>query len=126
MIPEETDPEYESFLADPQKYFLSALPSLLQATKFMAVVDTLSTHSPDEEYLGERQQPSTWSDDAAIIEAFYGFSAEIRRIEKEIDRRNSDPILRNRCGAGVIPYELLAPSSDAGVTCRGVPNSVSI
>lgn len=126
LIPEENDPEYENFLSDPQKYFLSALPSLLQATKYMAVVDTLSTHSPDEEYLGERQQPGIWSGDSEITEAFYEFSAEIRQIEKEIDKRNDDPSRRNRCGAGVLPYELLAPSSDPGVTCRGVPNSVSI
>ncbi|XP_061342874.1 linoleate 13S-lipoxygenase 3-1, chloroplastic-like [Gastrolobium bilobum] len=125
LIPQESDPEYTSFLADPQKYFLNALPSLLQATKFMAVVDTLSTHSPDEEYLGERQQPSIWSGDAEIIEAFYDFSAKIRQIEKVIDSRNCDRTLRNRCGAGVLPYELLAPSSEPGVTCRGVPNSVS-
>ncbi|XP_057978515.1 linoleate 13S-lipoxygenase 3-1, chloroplastic-like [Malania oleifera] len=126
LIPEETDPEYVNFLSDPQKYFLSAMPSLLQATKFMAVVDTLSTHSPDEEYLGERQQPSIWSGDAEVVEAFYGFSAEIGRIDREIERRNTDLKLRNRCGAGVLGYELLAPSSEPGVTCRGVPNSVSI
>ncbi|RDX71717.1 Linoleate 13S-lipoxygenase 3-1, chloroplastic [Mucuna pruriens] len=125
LIPEESDPEYASFLADPQKYFLNALPSLLQATKYMAVVDTLSTHSPDEEYLGERQQPSIWSGDAEIVEAFFDFSAKIRQIEKVIDSRNLDRNLRNRCGAGVLPYELLAPSSEPGVTCRGVPNSVS-
>ncbi|XP_031262038.1 linoleate 13S-lipoxygenase 3-1, chloroplastic-like [Pistacia vera] len=126
LIPDENDPEYAVFLADPQKYFLAALPSLLQATKYMAVVDTLSTHSPDEEYLGERQQPSIWTSDADITEAFFEFSAEISRIEKEIEKRNADPSLRNRCGAGVLPYELLAPSSEPGVTCRGVPNSVSI
>lgn len=125
LIPEEGDPEYGSFIADPQKYFLNAMPSLLQATKYMAVVDTLSTHSPDEEYLGERQQPSIWSGDAEIIEAFYDFSAKVRQIEKVIDSRNVDRTLRNRCGAGVLPYELLAPSSEPGVTCRGVPNSVS-
>lgn len=126
LIPDENDPEYLSFHDDPQRYFLSALPSLLQSTKYMAVVDTLSTHSPDEEYIGERQQTSTWSGDAEIVEAFYGFSAEIQRIEKEIERRNKDTCLRNRCGAGVLPYELLVPSSEPGVTCRGVPNSVSI
>ncbi|CAL0308898.1 unnamed protein product [Lupinus luteus] len=125
LIPQEGDPEYANFLDDPQKYFLNALPSLLQATKYMAVVDTLSTHSPDEEYLGERNQPSIWSGDAQIIDAFYQFSAEIGRIEKEIEKRNHDATLRNRCGAGVIPYELLAPSSGPGVTCRGIPNSVS-
>lgn len=126
LLPDENDPEYTSFLDDPQKYFLSALPSMLQSTKYMAVVDTLSTHSPDEEYIGERQQRYTWSGDAEMVEAFYGFSAEIQRIEKEIERRNRDTSLKNRCGAGVLPYELLAPSSPPGVTCRGVPNSVSI
>ncbi|KAM7471872.1 hypothetical protein LguiA_010055 [Lonicera macranthoides] len=126
LIPDEQDPEYAIFHDDPQKYFFSSLPSLLQSSKYMAVVDTLSTHSPDEEYIGERHQPSIWSGDAEIIDAFYGFSAEIGRIEKEIERRNGDTRLRNRCGAGVLPYELLAPSSEPGVTCRGVPNSVSI
>ncbi|PQP92108.1 linoleate 13S-lipoxygenase 3-1 chloroplastic [Prunus yedoensis var. nudiflora] len=126
LIPEENDPEYASFISDPQKYFLTSLPSVLQAIKYMAVVDILSTHSPDEEYLGERQQPSTWSGDAEIVEAFYKFSAEMMEIEKEIERRNSDPKLKHRCGAGVLPYELLAPSSEPGITCRGVPNSVSI
>ncbi|CAI9766062.1 unnamed protein product [Fraxinus pennsylvanica] len=126
LIPDENDPEFAIFHADPQKYFFSALPSLLQATKFMAVVDTLSTHSPDEEYLGERHHQSIWSGDAEVIESFHEFSAEIRRIEKEIEQRNKDSKLRNRCGGGVLPYELLAPSSGPGVTCRGIPNSVSI
>lgn len=126
LIPDENDLEYSVFVSDPQKYFFCALPSLLQATKFMAVVDTLSTHSPDEEYIGERNHQSIWSGDAKVIEAFYEFSAKIGRIEKDIEKRNTDPALRNRCGAGVLPYELLAPSSEPGVTCRGVPNSVSI
>ncbi|XP_057535610.1 linoleate 13S-lipoxygenase 3-1, chloroplastic [Amaranthus tricolor] len=126
LIPDENDPEYTSFLSDPQKFYLSAVPSVLQTSKFIAVIDTLSTHSPDEEYLGERVQPSTWTGDPEIVEKFFEFSSEIRRIEKEIDRRNADPRLRNRCGAGVIPYELMAPSSEPGVTCRGVPNSITI
>ncbi|KAI3773303.1 hypothetical protein L1987_47828 [Smallanthus sonchifolius] len=111
LIPDETDPEYTAFLEDPQNYFLSALPSILQSTKYMAVVDTLSTHSPDEEYIGQRQQTDTWTGDATMVEAFYMFSTEIQRIEEEIERRNRDTSLKNRCGAGVLPYELLAPSS---------------
>lgn len=126
LIPDENDPEYASFLADPQRFYFSALPSVLQTSKFIAVIDTLSTHSPDEEYLGERAQPSTWTGDPDIVEKFFEFSSEMQRIEKEIERRNSDPSLRNRCGAGVVPYELMAPSSEAGVTCRGVPNSITI
>ncbi|KAL5995111.1 hypothetical protein ACLOJK_025169 [Asimina triloba] len=126
FIPEESDPDYAKFLADPQKYFFSALPSLVQASKFMAVVDTLSTHSPDEEYLGERQHPLTWTSDTRMVKAFEAFSEEIRKIEEIIKQRNADPRLRNRCAAGVLPYELLSPSSGPGVTCRGVPNSISI
>ncbi|OAY66681.1 putative lipoxygenase 6 [Ananas comosus] len=119
--------EYETFLANPHRFFLAAMPGVLEATKFMAVVDTLSTHSPDEEYLGEeRQQAAAWTSDAAAQVAFKKFSAEVRRAEKEIERRNADPARSNRCGAGVLPYELLAPSSPPGVTCRGVPNSISI
>ncbi|KAG2259596.1 hypothetical protein Bca52824_078890 [Brassica carinata] len=113
LIPDESDPLYASFISDPERFYFSAMPSLLQTSKFMAVVDTLSTHSPDEEYIGERQQPSIWTGDADVVDA-------------EIEKRNSDPDRRNRCGAGVLPYELLVPSSEPGVTCRGVPNSVSI
>ncbi|VFQ61721.1 unnamed protein product [Cuscuta campestris] len=126
LIPDENDPEYAGFVSDPEAYFFKALPSKLDATKLIAVIDTLSTHSPDEEYLGERQHPSTWTADAAMVEAFCELSADIVQIEEEIERRNRDPRLKNRCGAGVIPYELLAPSSPPGVTCRGVPNSVTI
>ncbi|GJU78483.1 linoleate 13S-lipoxygenase 3-1, chloroplastic-like protein [Tanacetum coccineum] len=52
-----------------------------------------------------------WFGDAEMVEAFYGFASEIQRIEKEIEKRNRDMSLKNRCGAGVLPYELLAPSS---------------
>ncbi|WOL20189.1 lipoxygenase 5 [Canna indica] len=126
LVPAEGDPEYELFRADPAKYFLSALPSVQDTTKFMTVIDTLSTHSEDEEYLGERPDPYTWTGDGEMVEAFYEFAAEVRRAEAEIVQRNADPARRNRCGAGVLPYELMAPSSGPGITCRGVPNSVTI
>jgi lipoxygenase len=126
LVPKEDDPEYAKFVADPEKYFLSAIPSRFQSTKFMAVIDILSTHSIDEEYIGERKDLSTWLGDSEIIEAFYRFSMEMRRIENEIEKRNGDPKLRNRHGAGVSAYELLIPRSRHGVTCRGVPNSITI
>ncbi|KAM5559547.1 linoleate 13S-lipoxygenase 3-1, chloroplastic-like [Rosa sericea] len=126
LIPKNDDPEYASFIRDPQQYFISSLPSLFEATKYMAVIDIISAHSPDEEYIGERKDLSNWSADTEISEAFYRFSVEMRRIEKEIERRNGDLSLRNRSGAGVSPYELLMPSSEPGVTCRGVPNSITV
>ncbi|XP_042384066.1 putative lipoxygenase 5 [Zingiber officinale] len=126
LVPTEGDPEYEHFLSDPAKFFLASLPSLTQTTTFMTVIDTLSTHSVDEEYLGERPDPYTWTGDAEMVEAFHEFAAKVRRAEAEIGRRNADPDRRNRCGAGVLPYELMAPTSGPGITCRGVPNSVTI
>uniref|UniRef100_A0A804LEN3 Lipoxygenase n=1 Tax=Zea mays TaxID=4577 RepID=A0A804LEN3_MAIZE len=123
--PERDAAEYATFMADPHRFFLNAMPGVLEATKFMAVVDTLSTHSPDEEYLGEeRDEP--WTGDAAAVAAHDMFTADVRRAEEAIDSRNADQRRKNRCGAGVLPYELLAPSSPPGVTCRGVPNSISI
>ncbi|TYG66325.1 hypothetical protein ES288_D06G258900v1 [Gossypium darwinii] len=126
LIPNEDDPEYSNFVSDPEGYFLSSLPSLKEMTSLLSVLDMLSTHSDVEEYLGDRKELSTWRGNPEIIEAFYRFSMEMKATEKEIDRRNSDPKLRNRCGAGVSPYQLLVPFSGPGVSCRGVPNSISI
>ncbi|KAK8481031.1 hypothetical protein V6N12_067713 [Hibiscus sabdariffa] len=126
LVPDQEDPDYPSFVSDPEGYFLSSLPSLKDMTVLMSVLDILSTHSSDEEYLGDRKELPTWKGNPEIIEAFNRFSKEMREIEKEIEKRNSDPKLRNRCGAGVSPYQLLVPSSEPGVSCRGVPNSISI
>ncbi|XP_020229857.1 lipoxygenase 6, chloroplastic [Cajanus cajan] len=127
LIPQENDPDYEKFIQNPQLVFLSSLPTQLQATKVMAVQDTLSTHSPDEEYLGHLNPlHSHWINDHEILELFNKFSTRLEEIEEIINARNKDPRLRNRSGAGVPPYELLLPTSGPGVTGRGIPNSISI
>ncbi|KAH9772716.1 Lipoxygenase 6 [Citrus sinensis] len=127
LVPQENDPGYEKFLLNPQHTFLSSLPTQLQATKVMAVQDTLSTHSPDEEYLGQvNQLHSHWINDPEVLNMFDKFSANLEEIEKIINTRNKDFRLKGRCGAGIPPYELLLPSSGPGVTGRGIPNSISI
>ncbi|TKY59872.1 Lipoxygenase 6 [Spatholobus suberectus] len=127
LIPQENDPDYEKFIQNPQLVFLSSLPTQLQATKVMAVQDTLSTHSPDEEYLGQLNPLHTrWINDHEVLKLFNKFSARMEEIEEIINARNKDPRLKNRTGAGIPPYELLLPSSGPGVTGRGIPNSVSI
>ncbi|KAI3745521.1 hypothetical protein L1987_58635 [Smallanthus sonchifolius] len=127
LIPQQHDLEYASFIADPQGYFLASLPSLLTSTKYMAIIDMISAHSHEEEYLGEMKDVYTrWPCEPKIIEAFCRFSMEVKNIENEINRRNVDPRLRNRCGAGVPPYELLIPTSEPGVTGRGVPKSITM
>uniref|UniRef100_A0A0A0KTE1 Lipoxygenase domain-containing protein n=2 Tax=Cucumis sativus TaxID=3659 RepID=A0A0A0KTE1_CUCSA len=127
LIPHEDDRDYENFIANPQLTFLSSLPTKLQATKVMAVQDTLSTHSPDEEYLGQvNQLHRHWIDDRRVLELFNKFSSKLEEIEEIIKCRNKDDRLKNRSGAGVPPYELLLPTSGPGVTGRGIPNSISI
>ncbi|XP_024988751.1 lipoxygenase 3, chloroplastic-like [Cynara cardunculus var. scolymus] len=127
LIPQEHELEYAYFMGDPQGYFLASLPSLFQSTKYMAVIDIISAHSRDESYIGEIKDVITnWSGEPNIIKAFYRFSMKIKSIEDEIKRRNADMRLRNRCGVGVPPYELLIPTSKPGVTGRGVPNSITV
>jgi len=58
--------------------------------------------------------------------AFEKFRGKLVELEGLIDARNADPTRKNRNGAGVVPYELLKPTSDAGVTAKGVPYSISI
>ncbi|KAL0459279.1 UNVERIFIED_CONTAM: Linoleate 13S-lipoxygenase 2-1, chloroplastic [Sesamum latifolium] len=122
------DPNNEGknrFLERPEEFLLECFPSQLQAASFTAVEDILSTHSPDEEYIGEQIQPY-WAEDKVIKSAFERFNGQIKMIEGIIDARNADTELMNRTGAGLVPYELLKPFSEAGVTGKGVPNSISI
>ncbi|RVX02869.1 Lipoxygenase 2.3, chloroplastic [Vitis vinifera] len=91
----------------------------------MAVLDVLSSHSPDEEYLGDQMEPS-WTENPIIKAAFERFNGRLKELEGIIDGRNTNLNLKNRTGAGVVPYELLKPFSKPGVTGMGVPNSISI
>ncbi|MCO5606633.1 hypothetical protein L7F22_060821 [Adiantum nelumboides] len=127
LIPEEDlkNKEFRELLQDPQKFFLSMISNKFQATYVMSVMDSLSTHAPDEEYLGQRVQVN-WTSDLRAIAGSNAFGQKVKQIERVIDRRNADVGLKNRNGAGVVPYELLRPTSGAGVTGRGIPNSISI
>ncbi|XP_057776930.1 lipoxygenase 6, chloroplastic [Salvia miltiorrhiza] len=127
LIPQLGDPEYEKFLQNPEYTFLTSLPTQLQATKVMAVQDTLSTHSPDEEYLHQLDQIHRLSSNDPQVQKFFeNFSVQLEEIERIINLRNKNVELTNRTGAGVPPYELLLPTSPPGVTGRGIPNSISI
>ncbi|KAL7113351.1 hypothetical protein ACP275_04G056100 [Erythranthe tilingii] len=122
---EPKDEERKQFMERPDEFLLKCFPSQVQATVVMAIIDVLSNHSPDEEYIGELIQPY-WADDKVINAAFERFNGRLKEIEGIIDGRNADTNLKNRAGAGVVPYELLKPYSEAGVTGKGVPNSISI
>ncbi|XP_074306990.1 linoleate 13S-lipoxygenase 2-1, chloroplastic-like [Silene latifolia] len=120
-----TQEEWDNFLNNPCSVLLDTFPSQVQGTKVMTVLNVLSSHSPDEEYIGDQIEPA-WADDPVIEESFQRFHLNLKEIESIIDLRNADVNLRNRNGAGIIPYELLKPFSQSGVTGMGVPNSISI
>ncbi|GMP88268.1 hypothetical protein CsSME_00040315 [Camellia sinensis var. sinensis] len=120
-----TDEEWKCFINKPEVALLMCFPSQIQATKVMAVLDVLSNHSPDEEYLGKDMEAS-WIENPIIKAAFERFNGKLTELEGVIDGRNVDKNLKNRYGAGVVPYELLKPFSEPGVTGKGVPKSISI
>ncbi|KAF3614171.1 Linoleate 13S-lipoxygenase 2-1, chloroplastic [Capsicum annuum] len=97
-----TDEEWESFLQNPEEALLKCLPSQIQDTKVIAIMDVLSSHSPDEEYIGENIEPY-WAEDPVIKAAFEVFSGKLKELEGIIDARNADSKLTNRNGAGVVP-----------------------
>lgn len=122
---EPNDEELKFFLSNPEAVLLKCFPSQIQATKVMAVLDVLSNHSPEEEYIGA-QVEGVWAGNLIIKAAFERFSGKLKELEGIIDARNANRNLKNRSGAGVLPYELLKPFSEPGVTGKGVPNSISI
>jgi len=120
-----TDEEWKLFMEKPEVVLLRTFPSQLQATKVMTILDVLSNHSVDEEYLGQAPEAS-WEEEPAIKAAFEKFSGRLKELEGIIDERNNNSKLKNRNGAGLVPYELLKPTSEPGVTAKGVPYSISI
>ncbi|CAN0890874.1 Linoleate 13S-lipoxygenase 2-1, chloroplastic [Linum grandiflorum] len=122
---DETELEWKKFAEKPEAVLMETYPSQLQTAQVMAVMDILSAHSLDEEYVGKAMEPS-WKDDPLIKAAFEKFSGRLMELEGEISKRNADPELRNRNGVGILPYEILKPFSEPGVTGKGVPYSISI
>ncbi|KAJ4977698.1 hypothetical protein NE237_008478 [Protea cynaroides] len=122
---EPSEEEMKLFFNKPEITLLRSYPSQIQATVVMAILDVLSNHSVDEEYIGNVSERA-WSDDPVINAAFERFNGRLKELEGIIDGRNTDLNLKNRNGAGVVPYELLKPFSEAGVTGKGVPYSISI
>ena len=64
--------------------------------------------------------------DAETLKAFEEFGKKLEKIEDGIIDKNKNTTLKNRTGPVKMPYTLLIPSSEVGLTGRGIPNSVSI
>ncbi|XP_030452889.1 linoleate 13S-lipoxygenase 2-1, chloroplastic-like [Syzygium oleosum] len=124
-VEDPTEKELKIFWNKPEVTLLTCFPSQIQATKVMAVLDVLSNHSPDEEYLGQDPEPA-WKEEPVINAAFERFNGRLKELAGIIDARNNDQRFKNRNGTGIVPYELLKPFSEPGVTGKGVPYSISI
>ncbi|KAE8649492.1 linoleate 13S-lipoxygenase 2-1, chloroplastic [Cucumis sativus] len=124
MPTEDYDQIPEAFINNPESVILEAFPSIAQASAVAQTMLILSAHSPDEEYIGKKIEPA-WAEDPMIAKAFDKFKMKLDELEKTIDQRNENNELKNRRGAGLVPYEVLKPTSGYGVTGKGVPYSVS-
>ncbi|XP_030534864.2 probable linoleate 9S-lipoxygenase 5 isoform X1 [Rhodamnia argentea] len=125
FMPEEGTPEFEELKQNPDKTFLKTITAQLQTLLGISLIEILSTHSTDEVYLGQRDTPE-WTADAEPLEAFERFGKKLGEVEERIMRMNGDERWRNRVGPVEVPYMLLYPTSEGGVTAKGIPNSVSI
>lgn len=112
-------------MMNPDKTFLKTITPQLQTIIGVSLIKLLSTHPADEVYLGQSESVK-WTMDSEPLKAFQKFDEKLRDIERRILHRNNDESLKNRSGPVKVPYKLLYPSSEAGLTGMGIPNSVSM
>ncbi|KAJ0734422.1 putative linoleate 13S-lipoxygenase [Helianthus annuus] len=125
LMPEPNTPEYDELKDDPKKGFLKTVTPQLQSLLSVSLIEILSRHTSDEIYLGQRECPE-WTMDVEPLMAFEKFGKTLKQIEEKIVKMNDDERLKNRNGLAKVPYTLLYPSSEEGITGRGIPNSVVI
>ncbi|EOA29580.1 hypothetical protein CARUB_v10012957mg [Capsella rubella] len=130
FMPEPGTEEYAELAEDADVAFLKTITPQLQTLLGISIIETLSMHSTDEVYLGQRDS-THWTADDEPLEAFKRFGKELELIENNIIRRNNDKRFKNRTGPVNIPYTLLYPNTtdytrEGGITGKGIPNSVSI
>lgn len=131
FMPEPGSPEYAELEEKPEVAFLKTITAQFQTLLGVSLIEILSRHSSDEIYLGQRDNPESWTSDSQPKEAFKKFHDKLVEIESKITKRNSDTNLKNRTGPVRVPYTLLYPNSSdysgkGGLTGMGIPNSISI
>ena len=125
FMPEEGTAEYKELKTDPDKAFLKTITAEEQTLLGVSLIEILSRHASDEVYLGQRDTPE-WTTDKHPLQAFDKFQKGLAKIEDNIMSRNKNEQLKNRAGPVKFPYTLLCPTSEAGLTAKGIPNSISI
>ncbi|XP_009790810.1 probable linoleate 9S-lipoxygenase 5 [Nicotiana sylvestris] len=125
FMPEPGTPEYEELNTNPEKAFLKTITPQMQTLLGISLIEMLSRHTADEVYLGLRDTPE-WTNDQEPLQAFERFGKRLREIEERITQMNCDEKWKNRSGPVKVPYTSFYPSSEMGLTGKGIPNSVSI
>ncbi|KAL1561907.1 Lox4p [Salvia divinorum] len=125
LMPEPGSEDYELLRTDPDRVFLKTITARLQTLVGVALIELLSRHSSDEVYLGQRDSP-VWTGDAEAVAAFERFGRELGGVERKMVEMNGDERWKNRVGAAKLAYTLMYPTSEEGMTGRGIPNSTSI
>ncbi|MCO5584311.1 hypothetical protein L7F22_038235 [Adiantum nelumboides] len=124
LIPEEGSEEHKELLRDPRAFFLASFSSQREATTAMGTFELTSQHMSEEVYLGgDGDVPP--SRDARVVAAHERFRASIAAVHDVIQERTTNPT-PHRAGPSEMPFTLLLPFSQAGLTARGVANSISI
>ena len=90
LVPEPHDPQFQRLIKNPHKFMLETLPSQEQVTVVMLMVESLSTHSTDEEYLGYNDNHTNWTSDERVVKAFQAFSKQLAEVDKKIIERIKD------------------------------------
>ena len=125
FMPEVGTPEYEELKLDLDKVYLKTVTAQLHTLIGISLIEILSRHSTDEVYLGQRDTPN-WIFDTKPLEAFERFGKKLAEIEDRIMTMNNDKKWKNRVGPVKVPFTLLYPTSEGGLTGIGIPNNVSI
>ncbi|KAF3625834.1 putative linoleate 9S-lipoxygenase 5 [Capsicum annuum] len=122
FMPEPGSAEYEELKTNPDKVFLKTITPQLQTLLGISLIEILSRHASDTLYLGQRDSPE-WTKDQEPLSAFERFGQKLSDIEAQILQMNGDhEKWKNRSGPVKVPYTLLFPTSEEGLTGKGIPN----
>ncbi|KAF5952256.1 hypothetical protein HYC85_010200 [Camellia sinensis] len=122
FMPELSTLECEELESNPEKAFSKTITAMLQT-----LIGRFCQGIPWMRYLLGRETLK-WTTDTKPLEAFKKIGEKLAKIEENIiDMNNgSEEKWRNGVGPAKVPYTLLLPTSETGLTSRGIPNSVSI
>ncbi|KAL7205271.1 hypothetical protein ACSBR2_018247 [Camellia fascicularis] len=117
FMPELSTLEYEELESNPEKAFSKTITAMLQTLIGI----------PWMRYILGRETLK-WTIDTKPLEAFKKFGEKLEKIEENIIDTNNggEEKWRNRVGPAKVSYTLLLPTSETGLTSRGIPNNVSI